>query len=246
MKTQSKFFLILTVFCALLLPACTSKKATESAKLLKSYTLAQNAQDYHAACALLLQLVNQDSANNTWAYDSLAYYHYFQLVAPGTVRNTHTAIYYAQKGLDINPENTYLAEIKARLDLEDQKVTVAETSFRSLWNKTHDDTYLWILYFMEAHHKKNLAKADSLIDAAIANPQSETKTVRIDLLPDKIQEKIKSKAAFIYLKATVLIVQNKVLEASLALQEALKESPNFYAAKLAAYELQQSAKRQNN
>jgi predicted Zn-dependent protease len=243
MKTRSKIFLVLTVFGAILLPSCTTKKTGGTDALLKAYKTAREAQDYHAATAILVNLVAADSTQNTWAYDSLAYYHYFYLITPGVVRNTHTAKYYAQRGLELQPDNTYLTEIKARLELEDQKLAVAEATFRSLWTKTKDDTYWWILSFIEAHNKKNLNRADSMIDVAITNPDAEKKTVRIDLITERLHEKVPSKAAFLYLKATVLIVRGKLQEATAALQESLKIQPDFYSSKLAIYELEQSAKR---
>ena len=134
MKLKFKSIVILTIVLGTLLSAaCNQKTKKGASEFLKTYKMAQQAQDYQAAIGCLLQLVAEDSAGNAWAYDSLAFYHYFYLITPGVVRNTQVPKYYAQKGLDINPENVFLAEIKAKLDLEEQKIEINELS--------HDTSY---------------------------------------------------------------------------------------------------------
>ena len=231
----------LTLAAIAMLPVSCTQKGGEkrNAAIIASYETAQKAQDYQTACAFLVQLAAEDSASNKWAYDSLAFYHYFYLFTPGTVRNTHTGKYYAQKGLDLNPANDFLQEIKAKLELEEQKVGSAEATFQNLWRKTNDYTYWWILSFIEAHAKGNLKKADSMITMAITEPAAKGKTVRMEHIQERIRETVSAKAAFLYLKATLLMVNKDLTGSAQLLNEALKESPDFYAAKRSIYDMTQ-------
>lgn len=242
MKFQSPQFAVLTLILVGLLPAgCKTKGTNTPNTLMKAYTLAKDAQDYPTAASLLVQLVAADSAKNAWAYDSLAFYNYFYLYNPGVVRNSHTAKYYAQMGLNINPSNNFLLEIKAKMDLEDQQVDIAQASFRNLWGKTNDYTYWWILSFIEAHANNNYARADSMIATAMADPAVEKKTVRMEHIQERIRETVPAKAAFLYLKSTTYMVQKRFQEAADLLKQALEIAPDFYAAKRSIYEMQQGA-----
>lgn len=100
------------------------------------------AGDYHAASNALVLWLNQDSSIQKWAYDSLAYFHYFHLGGSGEqVRNPKTPLYYAEAGLKQNPKNTFLREIKAKLLLEQGKDTTSMVMFRDLYDETKDQTY---------------------------------------------------------------------------------------------------------
>jgi tetratricopeptide (TPR) repeat protein len=245
MKLKSKVYAVLTIVLVTLLPlGCAQKSKSKDTGNLKAYKKAQLAQDYVAAVPLLLKLVNEDSAAYVWAYDSLAFYHYFYLITPGVVRNTYTPKYYAQRGLDINPENSFLSEIKAKLELEDQNIQIAQGIFQRLWKKTNDYTYLWILTYMDALDKNGMTSADSVITIALGNPETEGKTVRLDFPQERIRETIPANAAFIYLRASFLLDKGNVMEATNLLNEALKIVPNFYGAKRLVYMIQQGGQKQ--
>lgn len=245
MKLNCKVYAVLTIVLVILLPVgCTQKSKIKDAGSLKLYQMAQQAQDYEASIPLLIKLIGEDSAANVWAYDSLAFYHYFYLITPGVVRNTHTSKYYAQKGLDINPENTFLAEIKAKLELEDQNIQVAQGVFQRLWKKTNDFTYLWILTYMEALDKNGMSSADSVITATLGSSETENKTVRLDFPQERVRETVSAKAAFIYLRASFLLDKGKVMDAANLLSEALKIAPDFYGAKRLVYMIQQGGQKQ--
>lgn len=236
---------VLTLILAGLLPAgCKTKTQKEGTNLIKAYHTAKDAQDYPTASALLVELVASDSVQYAWAYDSLAFYNYFYLYNPGVVRNSFTSKFYAQKGLEINPNNYFLQEIKAKMDLEEQKVAVAQASFQSLWEKTHDYTYWWILSFIEAHANNNFARADSMMNIALSEPSAEGKKVRMEHIQERIRESVPTKAAFLYLKSTTLMVQKKFQEAADLLKQAVAIAPDFYAAKRSIYEMQQGAAQQ--
>lgn len=240
MKSRHNVYTLLTTFLVILLPySCKYSNKTTESKSLKAYQIAQSAQDYPAATGFLIKMAAEDSASQPWVYDSLAFYHYFYLITPGVVRNTHTARFYAQRGLEINPENHFLAEIKAKLDLEDQKVEIAQSSFQTLWNKTKDYTYLWILTYMDAASKGGMKTADSVITAVLGNPEAEKKTVRLDFPQERVRETVPAKSAFMYLRASFLLEQNKVMDAASLLNEVLKMTPEFYGAKRLVYMIQQ-------
>lgn len=242
MKLRNLYYAFLTLIVVLLLPtACQSNKKKSGSVSNKSYQMAREAQDYQSAATFLVEMAKEDSAANTWVYDSLAFYHYFYLFTPGVVRNTHTAKYFAQKGLEANPGNDFLAEIKAKLELEEQNINLAESTFQGLWKKTNDHTYWWILAFIQAHAKQNYKSADSMIEMALSEPATDNKTVRLEHIQERIRETVPAKAAFLYLKSTTLMVQNKVMESANLLNEALKIAPNFYAAKRSIYDLQQAS-----
>lgn len=245
MKFVPKNYTALTiVLVTLLLCSCVEKKQNQGSSTEKAYQIAQKAQDYQNASTLLIQLAAEDSAGKPWVYDSLAYYHYFYLITPGVVRNTHTARYYCDLGLGLNPENYFLSEIKAKMDLEDQKVEEAQAAFSKLFSKTKDYTYLWILTYIKATEPKGLEPADSTITAVLADPEAEKKMVRLEFPQERITEKIPVKTAFTYLRASFLLEQNKLMEGAKLLEECLKMTPEFYGAKRLIYMMQQGGGRQ--
>lgn len=218
---------------------CTEKGKESDSISVKSYEIARLAQDYHAAASHLTEMAALDSSGKPWVYDSLAFYHYFYLVTPGVVRNTHTAKFYAQKGLDINPSNHFLMEIKAKLDLEDQKVEIAQASFDKLWKTTNDYTYLWILSYIEAMRQDGLKTADSVCQAVLSNPAAEKKTVRLEFPQERVQETVQARAAFLYLRASFFLDRKNSNGAAELLKEAMKLEPNFYGASRLIYMMQQ-------
>jgi hypothetical protein len=68
-----KFFSFLTIVAGM--SACNQKQQSFE----KTYKMGVAAGDYRAASNALLLWINQDSSIQKWAFDSLAYMHYFHL-----------------------------------------------------------------------------------------------------------------------------------------------------------------------
>lgn len=214
--------------------ACTQK--TDS--LEKSYKMAVAAGDYRAAGNALVLWLNQDSSIQNWAYDSLAYIHYFHLGGSGEqVRNPKTPLYYAEAGLKQNAKSTFLREIKAKLLLEQGKDTASMVMLRDLYDETKDQTFWWDMCFVEMA-RGNVMGCDSMVTLALADPKVADKKVRMEHIAAGVAETVNAKAAFIYLQALMLRGAGDVMASANALEAALKEDKNFYAAKQSVLDLQ--------
>lgn len=222
--------------------ACTQSEQS----LEKSYKMGVAAGDYHAASNALVLWLNQDSSIQKWAYDSLAYFHYFHLGGSGEqVRNPKTPLYYAEAGLKQNPKNTFLREIKAKLLLEQGKDTASMVMFRDLYDETKDQTYWWDMCFVEMA-RGNVMGCDSMVTLALADPKVGDKKVRMEHIAAGVAESVNAKAAFIYLQALMLRGAGDIMASANALEAALKEDKNFYAAKQSVLDLQRMYAQQQN
>lgn len=214
--------------------ACTQN----SKSVEKAYKMSIAAGDYHAASNALVLWLNQDSSVQQWAYDSLAYIHYFHLGATGEqVRNPKTPLYYTEAGLKQNPKNTFLREIKAKLLLEQGKDTASMVMFRDLFDQTKDQTYWWDMCFVEMA-RGNIRGCDSMVTLALADPKIGNNKVRMEHIAAGVAESVNAKAAFIYLQALMLRGTGDIMASANALEAALKEEKNFYAAKQSIVDLQ--------
>jgi hypothetical protein len=206
--------------------------------LEKAYKMGVAAGDYHAASNALVLWINQDSTIGKWAYDSLAYIHYFHLGASGDqVRNPKTPLFYTEAGLKQNPKSTFLREIKAKLLLEQGKDTASMVMFRDLYDETKDQTYWWDMCFVEMA-RGNVMGCDSMVSLALADPKVGDKKVRMEHIAAGVSESVNAKAAFIYLQALMLRGAGDVMASANALEAAIKEDKNFYAAKQSILDLQ--------
>ena len=227
-----KFFSFLTIVAGM--SACNQKQQSFE----KTYKMGVSAGDYRAASNALLLWINQDSSIQKWAYDSLAYMHYFHLGGSSEqVRNPKTPLYYAEAGLKQNPKNTFLREIKAKLLLEQGKDTASMVMFRDLYDETKDQTYWWDMCFVEMA-RGNVIGCDSMVTLALADPKIGDKKVRMDHIAASVSESVNAKAAFIYLQALMLSAAGDIMASANALEAALKEDKNFYAAKQSILDLQ--------
>lgn len=227
-----KFFSFLTIVAGM--SACNQKQQSFE----KTYKMGVAAGDYRAASNALLLWINQDSSIQKWAYDSLAYMHYFHLGGSSEqVRNPKTPLYYAEAGLKQNPKNTFLREIKAKLLLEQGKDTASMVMFRDLYDETKDQTYWWDMCFVEMA-RGNVMGCDSMVTLALADPKIGDMKVRMDHIAASVSESVNAKAAFIYLQALMLRAAGDIMASANALEAALKEDKNFYAAKQSILDLQ--------
>lgn len=205
----------------------------------KSYDLAQKSQDHTTSAQILTQWVANDSSISKWAYDSLAFYHYFYAVNPSVVRNPITAMFYVDKGLTINSNNEFLKEIKGKLLLEQGKDTLSYNMFFDLWKSTQNYTYYWDMAFIETARGR-ISVVDSMIQQIMKAPDNLQKKVRLAHLEAQIQEEVPAKAAFLYLNSLLQNSRRDILGAAQSLQEALKIAPKFYAAQRTIVEMQRA------
>lgn len=239
MKVWHGLAVCLTMILSLTLPTgCSTKsKKTDISEDLKAYQLAQKAQDYNTACGLLLRIVAKDSAGQPWAYDSLALYHYAYLTQPGLMRNPATPMFFTERGLTLNSTNPFLLEMKAKLLLEEKNDTLAFSILTNLWNKTHDYTYLWDMTLIEMI-RGNVRDVDSVVKMVLTSPEPVNKTVRII---DQVQQTVNARAAFLWIKASMINRNGDYKTVYDLLMEATKLSPDFLYVRKALSELQQNA-----
>lgn len=223
--------------------ACTKNNKSSE----KAYKMGLMASDYHAASGALLLWLSEDSSIQKWAYDSLAYIHYFHLGASGNqVRNPKTPLYYTEEGLKQNPKNAFLREIKAKLLLEQGKDTASMVMFRDLYDETKDQTYWWDMCFVEMA-RGNVMGCDSMVTLALSDAKIGNQKVRMEHIAAGISESVNAKAAFIYLQALMLRGAGDIMASANALEAALKEEKDFYAAKQSILDLQRMyAQQQGN
>lgn len=211
---------------------------SKESKFKKGYELAHSALDRESTISILTQWLANDSSISNWAYDTLAYYHYFFKVNPGAVRNPATPMYYVDKGLDINKGNLFLKDLKAKLLLEKGKDTLAFSMFEEMWKQTNDYTYYWDMTYIQIA-RGNIANAEEMIKGVLVSPDKiEGKKVKMEAITAQITENIAAKAAFTYLDALVKNIKRDVLGSFELLKKCIEIEPNFYAAKRDIMELQ--------
>lgn len=234
-----KLFSILGIAVAVFFTACGSKSTDEKVTLdvEKAYNLAHSAGDKETVIQTLTQWAAIDSSITNWAWDTLAYYHYFYKVTPGAVRNPETALFYVNKGLAISPSNEFLKDIKAKLVLEKGDDTTAYSMFEEMWNSTQKPTYFWDLTWLEVA-RGNIPKALQMIDQAMNDSTIMSGTVTMEHIQAQITEEVKAEAAFLFLKYQIEFAKQNIMKGAEYLQKCMEIDPNFYAAKRSIMELQ--------
>jgi len=233
--------LLVFAFSILLLASCTNK----SSHYKKAYEMNLAAGDYRSAIVTLELWMAEDSSIQTWAFDSLAHFHYFYTASTDQqVRNPKTALYFVDRGLTIKPKNTFLREIKAKLLLEEGKDTASIVIFKELWDETKDQTFWWDMCFVEMA-RGDMMGCDSMVSKALADPKINDKKVRMEHIAAGIKEEVNAKAAYIYLQALMLRSTGNIMACANALQAALEIEKDFYAAKQSIVDLQRAYAQQN-
>lgn len=204
------------------------------------YDNALLARDMRTATYALQALVTENAENYTWAYDSLAFYHYFHTSIQELARNTATVHHMIKKGLDINPDNLFLKEMKARVFLIEQRDTASITLFRELFDSTGDYTYQWYATYIELM-RGNVKKAETVIRKVLNDNPVTMKKVRLDHLPEHLQEKAPVRAAFLYLRSMVEQSKQQYQASVNTLKEAMKVYPDFYLAAKGLEEIRQAS-----
>jgi hypothetical protein len=231
-------FLYLMTIAGLTLGSCTSNSKDNGYK--KAYDLSQKAGDHVSSSQILLQWVANDSSIGQWAYDSLAFYHYYYAANPATVRNPSVSLFYVEKGLALNGKNEFLKDIKGKLLLEQGKDTLSYNTFMELWNTTNNYSYYWDMAFIEtARGKMNVV--DSMIQVIMKAPDNLTKKVKMEHLQAQVIEEVPAKAAFLYLNALLQNSRRDMIGSAESIKEALQIAPKFYAAQRFIVDMQRAA-----
>lgn len=229
------FFIIIIASFA----SCTQKASNENA-YKKAYDLAQKSGDHLASSHVLLQWVANDSTISKWAFDSLAFYHYYYSANPSTVRNPSVAMFYVDKGLSINDQNEFLKDIKGKLLLEQGKDTLSYEMFESLWKSTKNYSYYWDMAFIETARGK-VDAVDMMIKEVLKAPDNLTKKVKMEHLQAQVIEEVPAKAAFLYLNALLQNSRRDMIGSAESIKEALQIAPKFYAAQRFIVDMQRAA-----
>jgi len=228
--------LIILAFSISLVASCTNN----SKSFKKAYEMNLAAGDYRSAIVTLELWMAEDSTIQTWAYDSLAHFHYFHTASTDqNVRNPKTAMFFVDRGLKIKPKNTFLREIKAKLLLEEGKDTASIVIFKELWDETKDQTFWWDMCFVEMA-RGDMMGCDSMVSKALADPKITDKKVRMEHIAAGMKEEVNAKAAYIYLQALMLRSTGDIMSCANALQAALEIEKDFYAAKQSIVDLQRA------
>lgn len=196
--------------------------------------------DYKTATTALQLVTTLQPDKHIWAYDSLAYYHYFHTDVRELARSTYTLNYFIGKGLGYNKNNRFLLELKARTLLIEQNDTASMNLFNELYASTGDLTYKWYSVYIELA-RNNIKIAESEINKVLSKEISGLKKVRLDHLPEHTYESVPAKAAFIYLRSIVYQSKNQYQKVADTLKEALKIAPDFYLAAKSLEELKQAS-----
>lgn len=208
--------------------------------LTDGYEKAVLLREMKTATFCLQLLITEEPTAFPWAYDSLAFYHYFYGNPLDLARSTSVVNYMIDKGLSINKNNQFLREMKARILLIEQNDTGAIDAFRQLFKETGDYTYRWYELYIEIA-RGNSKSAEAAIQQVLKDDIPVTKKVRLHHLQEQIQENLTVKPSFLYLKALVQQVKQQYQPMANTLKEALKADPNFYLAAKTLQELRQAS-----
>lgn len=208
--------------------------------LIAVYEKAAYVQDIPTARTSLQMLLTLSPDMNTWAYDSLAFYHYFHSNPQDLARSTFSVNYYLREGLKLDSSNLFLQELKARVLLIEQNDTGSYSLFNKLYNKTGDYTYLWYMAYIEAA-RGNIKTLEKSVNKVLSSDILPTKKVRLDHLPEHLRESVPVKPAFLYLKSVIYQSKGQYQQMANTLKESLKLYPDFYLSNKTLAELRQAS-----
>ena len=208
--------------------------------LMDGYEKAILLREMKTATLCLQLLITEEPTAYPWAYDSLAFYHYFYGNPVDLARSTSLVNYMIDKGLSLDKSNLYLREMKARVLLIEQDDTGAVDAFRQLFKETGDYTYRWYELYIEIA-RGNVKNAETAVQQVLKSDIPITKKVRLHHLQEQIQENLGVKPSFLYLKALVQQVKQQYQPMANTLKDALKADPGFYLAAKTLQELRQAS-----
>ena len=208
--------------------------------LMDGYEKAILLREMKTATHCLQLLITEEPTAYPWAYDSLAFYHYFYGNPVDLARSTSLVNYMIDKGLSLDKSNLYLREMRARVMLIEQDDTGAVDAFRQLFKETGDYTYRWYELYIEIA-RGNVKTAETAVQQVLKADVPITKKVRLHHLQEQIQENLGVKPSFLYLKALVQQVKQQYQPMANTLKDALKTDPGFYLAAKTLQELRQAS-----
>lgn len=208
--------------------------------LMDGYEKAILLREMKTATNCLQLLITEEPTAYPWAYDSLAFYHYFYGNPVDLARSTSLVNYMIDKGLSLDKSNLYLREMRARVMLIEQDDTGAVDAFRQLFKETGDYTYRWYELYIEIA-RGNVKTAETAVQQVLKADVPITKKVRLHHLQEQIQENLGVKPSFLYLKALVQQVKQQYQPMANTLKDALKADPGFYLAAKTLQELRQAS-----
>jgi hypothetical protein len=208
--------------------------------LMDGYEKAILLREMKTATHCLQLLITEEPTAYPWAYDSLAFYHYFYGNPVDLARSTSLVNYMIDKGLSLDKSNLYLREMRARVMLIEQDDTGAVDAFRQLFKETGDYTYRWYELYIEIA-RGNVKTAETAVQQVLKADVPITKKVRLHHLQEQIQENLGVKPSFLYLKALVQQVKQQYQPMANTLKDALKADPGFYLAAKTLQELRQAS-----
>ena len=208
--------------------------------LMDGYEKAILLREMKTATNCLQLLITEEPTAYPWAYDSLAFYHYFYGNPVDLARSTSLVNYMIDKGLSLDKSNLYLREMRARVLLIEQDDTGAVDAFRQLFKETGDYTYRWYELYIEIA-RGNVKTAETAVQQVLKADVPITKKVRLHHLQEQIQENLGVKPSFLYLKALVQQVKQQYQPMANTLKDALKADPGFYLAAKTLQELRQAS-----
>lgn len=232
---KNYFYILLLIVTV---TSCSQNNSQNSYK--KAYDLAQKSGDHVASSQILLQWVANDSTISKWAYDSLAFFHYYYAANPATVRNPSVAMFFVDKGLSVNDQSEFLKDIKGKLLLEQGKDTLSYEMFESLWKSTKNYSYYWDMAFIETARGR-LDVVDKMIQEVLNAPDNLTKKVKMEHLQAQVIEEVPAKAAFLYLNALLQNSRRDMMGSAESIKASLQIAPKFYAAQRFIVDMQRAA-----
>ncbi|MEY3983350.1 MAG: hypothetical protein RL160_907 [Bacteroidota bacterium] len=174
-------------------------------------------------CITALHRIAVLDSSATWVNDSLAYYYYFY------TQNPKAADYYVDRSLKLKPEDIGMNELKAKVDIQQQKDSAGIARFEQLWKRTKDYTYL---YNIAATHilTGRVVKADSMVVSLLQLNPIPGGNVRIEVAEANIQQQIPVEAAFTYLKSYLVLMNGERALAMKMIDRCLELKPDFMLA----------------
>lgn len=162
-----------------------------------------------------------------WIYDSLAFFHYLYLNAPGGTYVPRAALNYAEKGLQLNPDNEFLLDIKAKMLLLFQNSSEPIRIYQELWKKTGDYTYYWNLAYINLIAYQDVKKAETIISDALKLDNIGIKKVKIVNLDERKIDNVSAKAGFLFLRGLIQVNGGQVAKAVKTFEEVVKLAPEY-------------------
>ncbi len=235
MNSSIKTFVLFTIGAATFI-SCNQNRQ-EQGKAGYEQKVFENARKVgdRGTCITALHRIAVLDSSASWVNDSLAYYYYFY------TQNPKAADYYVNISLKQKPEDIGMNELKAKVDIQQQRDSAGIARFEKLWSRTKDYTYL---YNIAATHilTGRVVKADSMVVSLLKLNPIPSGNVRIEVAEANIQQQIPVEAAFTYLKSYLVLMNGERALAMKMIDRCLELKPDF----MLAQDMKMNMNRQTN